>query len=114
MMILENIAALARPVRIAANCSLACSTARSIFSSASRRVSSITGVVASFNSHYGPCPLALRLRSAGGDQCSDLLPADGAHDGLGALRGEHDHRQLVVVAEAERGRVDHPQPLAQR
>jgi hypothetical protein len=47
-MILENIAALARPVRMAANSSLAWSTARSIFSSASKSVSSITLVVASF------------------------------------------------------------------
>jgi len=44
---LENIAGVARPVRIAANSSLACSTALSIFSSASKRVSSITWSVAS-------------------------------------------------------------------
>ena len=47
-MILENIAGVARPVRIVANSSLANSIARSIFSSASKRVSSITCSVASF------------------------------------------------------------------
>ena len=41
-MILANIAGVARPVRMAANSSLACSIARSIFSSASKSVSSIT------------------------------------------------------------------------
>jgi len=40
---LENIAAFARPVRIVEKSSLATSTALSIFSSASKRVSSITG-----------------------------------------------------------------------
>ena len=44
-MILLNIAGCARPVRIAAKSSLATETALSIFSSASRRVSSITVVL---------------------------------------------------------------------
>jgi hypothetical protein len=42
MTILENIAGLARPVRTVARSSLATDTAFSIFSSASKRVSSIT------------------------------------------------------------------------
>src|SRR5689334_5020586 len=101
-MILPNIAADARPVRIAANSSLACSIARSIFSSASRRASSITWSVASFD-------WRLVAASAGRDQRSDLLTADRPHDGLATLGGEHHHGQLVVHAQAERGRVDHPQ-----
>src|SRR5688572_33110961 len=101
-MILEKMAALARPVRIAANSSRAWAMAPSIFSSASRRVSSIT---------LAP---SCRDRSAGGDQCPDLLTTDGLDDGVLPLRAEDQHGQAVVHAEAERGRVGDPQPLPER
>src|SRR3954468_10180434 len=108
MMILENIAGVARPVRITANSSLACSIARSIFSSASKSASSITCSVASL----GVRP-AVR-KSGGGDQGTDLLAAHRLDDRVFPLGTEDQHRQPVVHAQAERGRVDHPQTLAQR
>src|SRR5437764_1404881 len=109
MMILENIAGVARPVRITANSSLANSIARSIFSSASKSVSSITCSVASFRRSSGGTP-----RSGGGDQGTDLFAAHRLDDRVFPLGAEDQHRQPVVHAQAERGRVDHPQTLAQR
>src|SRR5690606_40964835 len=53
-------------------------------------------------------------RSAGGDQCPDLLTTDRLDDGVLALRAEDQHGQAVVHAEAERGRVGDPQPLPER
>src|SRR5918912_1090645 len=109
-MILENIAGVARPVRIAPNSSLACSTALSIFSSASKRISSITCSVASL--------LVLMLLAGGGcgaasrgDQGTDLLAAHGADDRVVALGAEDEHRQVVLLAQAERRLVGDAQPL---
>src|SRR2546423_342610 len=99
-------AGVARPVRIVANSSLANSTARSIFSSASKSVSSITCSVASFRRR--------RDWLFGGDQRADLLTAHRADDRVLTLGTEDQHGQLVVPAQAQRGRVDHPQPFAQR
>src|SRR5205809_2907088 len=107
-MILANIAGVARPVRITANSSLANSIARSIFSSASKSVSSITCSVASFGRSSG------RYRSSCGDQGTDRLAAHRSDDRVFPFGAEDEHRQPVVHAQAERGRVDHPQALAQR
>src|SRR3954471_17735289 len=104
-MILANIAGVARPVRIVANSSLAKEIARSIFSSASKSVSSITYPVASSNpgrpSHRG-------------DERSDPLTDHSTSDGVLTLGPEHEHGQPVVHTQAERGRVHHPQSPAQR
>src|SRR5215813_5630807 len=122
----ENMPGVARPVRMAANSSFANSTARSIFSSASKRVSSITWSLASFECAavllcrpYGPVRVAAPDRPArrgdsgrwrgGGDQCADPFAAEGPHDRVGALSAEDQHGQAVVLAEAERRRVDHAQ-----
>src|SRR5438046_265687 len=99
-------AGVARPVRIVANSSLANSIARSIFSSASKSVSSITCSVASFRrSSCGGQLTRLRVadwRLLGGDQGADLLTADRADDRVLALGTEDQHRQLVVPAQAQR------------
>src|SRR5690348_7008482 len=87
-----NMPGLARPVRIDAKSSRATATAFSIFSSASKRVSSITVLL----------PL-------GGDQCSDLLTCDGPGDIAVGEEVEHQDRHAVVHAEAERGGVGNPQ-----
>src|SRR5689334_8457787 len=105
-MIFENIAGVARPVRMAANSSLACSTALSIFSSASKRVSSITGssrLLAGFGG--AGCGDVRGSASSRGDQGADLLAGTRAHDGVVAVRAEDQHRKLVLLAEAERGLV---------
>src|ERR671921_2594596 len=116
-MILLNMAALARPVRMAAKSSLATSTALSILSSASRRVSSITATPCASGRRpggrlriptRGPRPGSpTRPSSAGDDPRADPLTPDGARDVAIALHAEHDHRQVVVHAEAERGGVHH-------
>src|SRR3954453_19514995 len=103
-MIFENIAGVARPVRIAANSSLACSTALSIFSSASKRVSSITG----------SSRLLLFLKSLCGDQGADLVAADGTDDGVVPLGAEDQHGQVVLLAEAEGGLVGHLEPAPEQ
>src|ERR1700736_3059439 len=82
----------ARPVRIDAKSSRATATAFSIFSSASKRVSSITA------------------SSSGGYQCSDLLTCDGPGDIAVDEQVEDQDRHPVVHAQAERGRVGDPQP----
>src|SRR6478752_10726035 len=82
----------ARPVRMDDKSSRATVTAFSIFSSASKRASSITVYLPS-----------------SGDQCSDLLTCDGAGDIAGGQQVEHQDRHAVVHAEAERRRVGHPQ-----
>src|SRR5436190_23234642 len=104
MMMRENIPGVARPVRIVANSSLANSIARSIFSSASKRVSSITASPPRLASGGG-----LRGVVGGhrGDQGADLLATDGPDDGVFALGTEDQHRQAVFLAQAERGGVDH-------
>src|SRR5581483_6693600 len=90
---------LARPVRIDARSSRATATAFSIFSSASKRVSSITvpssvSLLASANSR--------------GDQCSDLLTCDGPGDIAVGKQVEDEDRHTVVHAEAEGGGVRDP------
>src|SRR6266536_6198117 len=109
MRILENIAAVARPVRIVANSSLANSIARSIFSSASKSVSSITCSVASFRRLLKRGPIHLQIagrrrsdRLRGGDKSADPLAADRPDDGVLTHRAEDEHRQLVVHTQAER------------
>src|ERR1700712_3489323 len=88
---------LARPVRIEAMSSRATDTAFSIFSSASKRVSSIKMHLPS---------LALVVPSSvGGDQCSDLLTCDRSRDISIGEEVEHEDRHVVVHAEAERGGV---------
>src|SRR5581483_6292328 len=117
MRIFENIAGVARPVRIVANSSLANSTARSIFSSASKSASSIT-----FSTPIRGIRLLSgrsfdwrrSVRLLGGDQGADLLAGDRADDGVRALGAEDEHGQLVVQGQAQRGGVDDPQALAQR
>src|SRR5690348_2972179 len=110
-MILENIAGVARPVRMVANSSLANSIARSIFSSASKSVSSITCSVASF----GRCVAghAVTGGSSGGDQGADLVTTDRLDDRVLALRTEDEHRKAIVLAQAERRGVGHTQAFAE-
>src|SRR5258705_13530886 len=112
MMMRATLPGVARPVRMAANSSLANSIARSIFSSASKRVSSIT-----WSASFG------RLRGSsthdgrgltGGDQGADLLAGDSAGDGVLALGAKDQHRQFVLLAQGERGRVDDLQTALQR
>src|SRR6185369_14534987 len=101
-MILANIAGLARPVRIVARSSLANSIARSIFSSASKSVSSITWV--SLQS------LVVAVQDGFcGDERADPLTSKCPDDGVVTLGSEDQHRQFVVPAQAQRGRVRHPQ-----
>src|SRR3954453_18677961 len=112
-MIFENIAGVARPVRIAANSSLACSTALSIFSSASKRVSSITAKVASSAQMVLLRCGGSARKASGGDQGTDLLAAHGADDGVVTLGPEDQHGQIVLLAQAEGGLVGHSQALLQ-
>src|SRR5690606_6205375 len=131
-MILLNSEGCARPVRIVAKSSLPTETAFSIFSSASRRVSSIT---------MTPSPCVCRLYSrgsptepghvtgivsrtlrptdiddgfdVGGDQGADLLAPDRPGDAVIHIEAEHHNRQVVVHAEAEGGRIGHIESLPQ-
>src|ERR1035437_7630874 len=95
-----NIADDACPVLMDAKLSLATSTALSMLSSASRRMSSITSV-----------PSCDHL---GGDPRPDSL----THECLGHIpmlfEPENDHGQVIVHPEAECGRVEHVEPLLQR
>src|SRR5690348_16857418 len=113
MMTFANIAGVARPVRIVAKSSFACSTARSIFSSASRRVSSIT-LVLLLRSRLARRGNTQLPRSRGGDQRTDSLTVDGSGEGVLAFRAEDQHRKLVVAAQSERRRVHDAQALADR
>src|SRR6478736_7908496 len=104
MLTRANMPGLARPVRIEDRSSRATDTAFSIFSSASKIVSSITS----------PFPVAVarpwRLapvagHPSGGDQCSDLLTCDRTGDIAVDEQVEHQDGHAVVHAEAEGGRV---------
>src|ERR1700712_5005590 len=86
---------LARPVRRLARSSLATPTAFSIFSSASKRVSSIRSDMSA----------AFRC----GDQGADGLAPDRFSDVSIGEQVEHDDRHGVVHAEAEGGGVGHLQ-----
>src|SRR6478752_4963003 len=103
----------ARPVRMPAKASLATSTAFSIFSSASNRVSSIiaagllricraasAAVGSSVSNGAGGRAHSARGPSGGGDQRADLLAEQGAGDVAVTLHAEDDHRELVVHAQA--------------
>src|SRR3954453_3635162 len=113
-MTLLNRAGVARPVRMAAKSSLATSTAFSIFSSASRRVSSITVAPSSRRRRRRPSWTARRAPSTGCHERADPLTPDRARHVPLTLHPEHDHGQLVVHAQAEGRRVDDLQALAQR
>src|SRR5690606_35934888 len=112
-MILAKVAALARPVRIAPNSSRACAMARSIFSSASRRISSIT-----FSPSCCRSVCCRRVvpsyRSTGSKQRPGLfITTDRLDDGVRAFSTEDQHRQVVLHTQTERRRVNHPEPLPQ-
>src|SRR5882757_6147815 len=102
----------ARPVRMVPNSSLATTTAFSIFSSASRRVSSITAAPVRF--------LCLHAPAADGSviprpayQGADLLTAHRPRDVALFHQVENDDGQAVVHAQAHRGRVHELQLAAQ-
>src|ERR1700712_2897847 len=95
----ENMPGLARPVRMDDRSSRATETAFSIFSSASKRVSSIKV------SSPVTSALARRPRPSSGDQRSDLLTRDGTRDISVGEEIEHQNRHAVVHTEAERGGV---------
>src|SRR5580700_5334160 len=113
----------ARPVRMTANSSLATVTALSIFSSASKSVSSIM-----FGSVYFQClwslavfaaclrsERVLRVLSGAGaaDQRADLLAADGPDHVPLAHEREHHDRQSVVHAQADRRGIHYLQLAAE-
>src|SRR5687767_4822361 len=98
-MIRANMAGVARPVRMVANSSFAWSTARSIFSSASKRVSSIISS-ASFGAVVH---LSAARRGDGQHQGADLVAAQRLEDGVLALGGEDEHGQAILHAQAKRG-----------
>src|ERR1700739_2545014 len=93
MTIRENMPGLARPVRMVDNSSRATDSAFSIFSSASKRASSIICVF----------PL-------GGDQRSDLLTGDCTRDIPIGEQVEHQDRHAIVHAQTECGGIGHLQP----
>src|SRR3954451_21243065 len=114
-MILLNMAGVARPVRMTAKSSFATSTAFSIFSSASRRVSSITVApssrpLASGVARASPVPRPPWSLTGRDERADPLTPAGTGHVPL-PLHAEHDHRELVVHAQAEGGGVEDLQPL---
>src|SRR5206468_1581834 len=97
-----------------AKSSLATSTAFSIFSSASRRVSSITVAPSSRRHVRRPAWTARRGPSPGRHERADPLTPDRTRHVPLALHPEHDHGQLVVHAQAEGGGVDDLEALPQR
>ena len=111
-MILENIAGVARPVRIAANSSLACSTAL---------LHLLLGLEEGLVDHllvasFAVVVDALRSSWLGGQAVISVpifSPPTARDDVVVALGAEDEHRQLVLHAQAERGRVGHPQALPQ-
>src|SRR5262249_21180194 len=95
-----------------ANSSLANSIARSIFSSASKSVSSITCFLLwTDRSQSLIVAIWAGLR---GNERADPLTTQRSDDGVLTLGAEHQHRQPVVHTQADRRRVDHPQPATQR
>src|SRR5262249_41974508 len=95
-----------------ANSSLANSIARSIFSSASKSVSSITSFLL-WTDRSQSLIAAIRAGLRGNER-ADPLTTQRSDNGALTLGAKHQHRQPVVHTEAERRRVDHPQPAAQR
>src|SRR5690606_22316497 len=120
-MILLNIPALARPVRMPAKSSLATSIAFSIFSSASRRVSSITtapsfvyGWCRGHSTDTSPRSPKGSCASAGRDQRADRLPRQRTGHVALALHAEHAHVHVVVAAHGQRGVVHDTEPVHER
>src|ERR1700710_3065418 len=101
-----NIEGLARPVRTPERSSRATLTAFSIFSSASRRVSSITGSPLSARGKYS-------VLDGRVDQRADPLTPHRPRDVPLDEQVEHHDRHLVVHAEAERGGVRDLEALLQ-
>src|SRR6476646_11040977 len=109
MLTRANMPGLARPVRIVDRSSRATDTAFSIFSSASKRVSSITSPFpVAVARPWRPTPVATArpgVHQSGGDQRSDLLTCDRSGDIAVDEQVEHQDGHAVVHAEAEGGRV---------
>ena len=112
----ENMPGLARPVRMDDRSSRATDTAFSIFSSASKRVSSITVHLlhlrcASFTAARHAHPALMFLAGAGALVTSvpDLLTCDRTRDIAIREQVEYQDWHAVVHAQAERGGVGHPQ-----
>src|SRR6202012_5391970 len=107
----ENMLGLARPVRMVDRSSRPTDTAFSIFSSASKRVSSIM---------FAPLLLIAALclvagahvcaAPSGSDQRSDLLTCNRASNIAIGQQVEHQNRHAIVHAQTEGGGVGHPQP----
>src|SRR3954471_5251332 len=128
-MILLNIDGAARPGRTEPRSSRATDRALSIRSSASSRVSSITGsLLLRRLPPYWPGGVAAWAWTTSGDrrpypvaggsdrltdQGADLLTCDRACDVAVLEQVEHDDRHAVVHAEADRGRVGDPELLGQ-
>src|SRR6185437_11949500 len=111
MLIRAKLLAEARPVRRPPSSSCSTETAFSIFSSASKSVSSITSISLLKSRHLlgRPVPAWSARRSHPG---TDLLTADHLFDVAVGKIENHD-RHPVVPAEADRGRVGHLQPTLQ-
>src|ERR1044071_6399330 len=107
MLMRLNIEGVARPVRTEERFSFATETAFSIFSSASRRVSSITTAPCSACSCLNPGPgeippgLEGRTATGGAHQGADLLTTDRSRDVPLGEEVEDEDRHVVVHAEAE-------------
>src|ERR1700677_1138246 len=128
MTIRENMPGLARPVRIVDKSSRATDTAFSIFSSASKRASSIIFAAPSHRCalhrrRRGSCaPLLLiaalcivaggdhRVFPSGGDQRSDLLTSDRTLDIPIGQQVEHEDRHAIVHAQTECSGIGYLQP----
>src|SRR5262249_7464171 len=96
MVIRANIPGLARPVRIVDRSSRATDTAFSIFSSASKRASSII--------------CAAPALPSGGDQRSDFLTSPRTSDIPIGQQVEHQNRHAIVHTQAESGGIGYPEP----
>src|ERR1700761_9644069 len=89
-----NMLGFARPVRIVERSSRLTDTAFSIFSSASKRVSSIIAPLLSSRGHQRPA----------------FLTRDGPSDIAVGEQVENQDRHAIVHAQAEGGRIGHLQP----
>src|ERR1700751_6067132 len=107
----ENMPGLARTVRMVDKSSRPTDTAFSIFSSASKRVSSIMApllLIAALCIVAG-CHLA-PLLPLGSDQRSDLLTRNRASNIAIGKQVEHQNRHAIVHTQTECGGIGHPQP----